>query len=90
MSQEIAQLVQLITSSAKAIEAEFAAASPDAPLIPSLNSTDTHPLDLTPLKTLREQLRILDGACAQLRATVTPPICTIVDVSYATHHKGQY
>ena len=79
MSQEVAQLLSLITSSATAIETEIARSG--APVIPSLNSIYAHPLDLKPLKPLRDQLRILEGACAQLQATLAPPVCTIVDVS---------
>ena len=78
MSQEVSQLLSLITSSARAIEAEFLAS--DTPVIPNLNSTDTHPLDFKSLKSVRDQLRILDGACAQLRATLAPPIFTVFDV----------
>ncbi|KAI0087631.1 S-adenosyl-L-methionine-dependent methyltransferase [Irpex rosettiformis] len=77
MSQEISQLLSLITSSAKAIEAEFIAS--DSPAVPSLNSTDTHPLDFKSLKSVRDQLRTLDAACAQLRATLAPPIFTVFD-----------
>ncbi|KAI0090303.1 S-adenosyl-L-methionine-dependent methyltransferase [Irpex rosettiformis] len=77
MSQEVSQLLSLITSSVKAIEDEFAASGVSA--IPSLNSTDTHPLDLKPLKPVRDQLRILEGACAQLCATLAPPVCTVTD-----------
>lgn len=79
MSQEITQLLSLITSSARAIEAEFLASHLSA--IPSLNGTDAHPLDLNSPKSVRDQLRILDGACAQLRAVLAPPIFSVFDVS---------
>ena len=80
MSQEISQLVSLITSAAQTIESEFAASESRA--IPSLSNTTAHPFDLRLTQGLRESLRILEGACAQLRATLSPPVCTIIDVSF--------
>ncbi|KAI0342293.1 S-adenosyl-L-methionine-dependent methyltransferase [Trametopsis cervina] len=75
-SPEISALLGLITTSATSIDAVYAT-SP-APL-PSLDSTTPHPLDVRWDATLRENLRILQGACTQLIATLSPPVCTMVD-----------
>ena len=82
-NEHIQQLVALITDAAKAIEREFAK-SPE-PTIPTLDDVKPHPLDGTMGDTIRKAVAILDGACAQLCASVAAPSHTIVNVSY---HSG--
>jgi len=72
-------LVALIVSAAKTIEAEYAKSS--KPSIPSLDDLSPHPLDAEISSPgLKEATRILEGACAQLCATVARPDHTIVNV----------
>ncbi len=78
-NNHIHQLVALITSAAKTIEDEFAK-SPE-PIIPTLDDVKPHPLDGSPGDAIRQAVAILDGACAQLCASVAPPSHTIVNVS---------
>ena len=76
----IPALVSLIVNAAKTIEAEYAK-SPQ-PSIPSLDDLEPHPLD-TEISSaeLKQATRILEGACAQLCATVARPGHTMVNVS---------
>ena len=73
-------LISFIVNAAKTIEAEYAKSS--QPSIPSLDDLSPHPLD-TEISSagLREATRILEGACAQLCATVARPGHTMVNVS---------
>ena len=74
-------LVSLIVNAAKIIEAEYAK-SPQ-PSIPSLDDLSPHPLDAEISSAeLKQATRILEGACAQLCATVARPGHTMVNVSY--------
>jgi len=74
-------LVSLIVNAAKTIEAEYAKSS--QPSIPSLDDLLPHPLDTEiPSDGLKQATRILEGACAQLCATVARPGHTIVNVRW--------
>ena len=76
----VSALVALIVSASKNIEAEYAKSS--TPSVPSLDDLTTHPLDLQiSSPALRQATRILEGACAQLCATVARPQHTIIHVS---------
>ena len=79
-SGSVSALVALIVGAAKNIEAEYAKSS--TPSVPSLGDLAPHPLDSQILSpALRQATRILDGACAQLCATVARPQHTIANVS---------
>jgi len=76
----VSDLVALIVSAAKSIEAEYAKSS--TPSVPSLDDLTPHPLDSQiSSAALREATQILEGACTQLCATVARPQHTIVNVS---------
>ena len=73
-------LVALIVSAAKSIEEEYAKSS--APSVPSLDDLTPHPLDSQiPSAALQQATQILEGACAQLCATVARPKRTMENVS---------
>ena len=76
----VSALVALIVSAAKSIEAEYAKSS--VPSVPSLDDLAPHPLDSqVPPPALIQATQILEGACAQLCATVARPKHTIANVS---------
>ena len=76
----VSALVSLIVNAAKSIEAEYAKSS--APFVPSLDDLTPHPLDSqVPSPALIQATQILEGACAQLSATVVRPKQTISNVS---------
>ena len=72
-------LLNLINTSANAALAEYDKFGEEAP---SLNSQSSHPLDAAEdsLK-LRNAVRTLEGACAQLCSMLAPPVHTISNVS---------
>ena len=72
-------LVALIVNAAKTVEAEYAKSS--QPSIPSLDDLSPHPLD-TEISSpgLKQATQILEGACAQLCATIARPDHTVVNV----------
>ncbi|KAG6844999.1 hypothetical protein H0H87_001771 [Tephrocybe sp. NHM501043] len=74
----VADLVALITSAAKIIESHYSQSS--IPNVPSLDDLTPHPLDsaISPPE-LREAVQTLEGACAQLSATVARPSHTILN-----------
>ena len=75
----ISALVALIVNAAKSIEAEYAKSS--TPSVPSLDDITPHPLDSQiSSASLRQATQILEGACAQLCATVARPQHTITNV----------
>ena len=76
----VSALVALIVGAAKSIEAEYAKSS--TPSVPSLDDLTPHPLDSQISSApLRQATQILEGACAQLCATIACPQHTIVNVS---------
>ena len=77
-NEHIHQLVALITNAAKTIEDEFSKSS--QPIIPTLDDVRPHPLDAAPGEVIRKAIAVLDGACAQLSVTLSPPSHTIVNV----------
>lgn len=77
-NEHIHQLVALITDAAKTIETEFAKSS--APYIPTLDDVKPHPFDSAVNEAVRKSVAIMEGACAQLCASVAPPAHTIVNV----------
>ena len=76
---QISALAKLISDASKIVEAHFAKSS--KPYVPSLNDTDPHPIDNQLAgKDLRTAVQTIEGACAQLSATVARPSHTIVNV----------
>jgi hypothetical protein len=77
-STQLSELVALISNATKVVEAEFAKS--ENPKIPSLDDTTTHPFDDRSSMEMKEAVRIIEGACAQLCATVARPSHTILNV----------
>jgi hypothetical protein len=76
---ELSALVALISNATRIIEAQFAKSS--KPFVPSLDDTTPHPLDaqLSSME-LKLAVQTLEGACAQLCATVARPNHTVINV----------
>ena len=78
---QISALVKLISDASKIVETHYAKSS--KPYVPSLNDTEPHPLDeQLAEKELRTAVQTIEGACAQLSATVARPSHTIVNVRW--------
>ena len=76
---QISALAKLISDASKVVEAHFAKSS--KPYVPSLDDTEPHPIDKQLAgKELRTAIQTIEGACAQLSATVARPSHTIVNV----------
>ena len=78
---QISALAKLISDASKVVEAHYAKSS--KPYVPSLDSTEPHPIDnqLTG-KEFRTAVQTIEGACAQLSATVARPSHTIINVRW--------
>lgn len=76
---QIFDLVALIKNATSTIESYYLDSS--LPIIPSLDSLVTHPLDsaIAPPQ-FRNAVQVLEGACTQLCATLARPSHTIVNV----------
>lgn len=70
----LSELAELITKSVQTVLSEYAAASRP---VPSLDSTD--PTLVNP--PIREAIRVLESACAQLCVSVAPANHILVNVS---------
>ncbi|KAH7903185.1 S-adenosyl-L-methionine-dependent methyltransferase [Hygrophoropsis aurantiaca] len=71
-------LLELITTSTEQAIAEY---EKDGGNVPSLASSDSHPLDsATDSLALKKAIRTLEGACQQLCATLAPPQHTVVNL----------
>ena len=78
---QISALAKLISDASKVVEAHYAKSS--KPYVPSLNDTEPHPIDKQLAgKELRTAVQTIEGACAQLSATVARPSHTIVNVRW--------
>ena len=78
---QISALAKLISDASKIVESHYVK-SPK-PYVPSLDDTDPHPLDeQLAAKELRTAVQTIEGACAQLSATVARPSHTIVNVRW--------
>ncbi|KAJ7637170.1 S-adenosyl-L-methionine-dependent methyltransferase [Roridomyces roridus] len=78
-SQIVSSLLTLITQAAQTLEAGYDGS------IPSLDDTQSHPLDgklSTP--DMQEAVQVLEGACAQLCATLARPNHTLLNKFYLT------
>ncbi|KAK7037593.1 hypothetical protein VNI00_011085 [Paramarasmius palmivorus] len=79
--ETVQALLRLINDSAEAAVAEYEAYGHD---VPGLDSTKVHPLDSAEdAVKLRKAIRVLEGACEQLCATLAPPAHTIINRSQA-------
>ena len=78
---QISALAKLISDASKVVEAHFAKSS--KPYVPSLDDTEPHPIDKQLAgKELRTAVQTIEGACAQLSATVARPSHTIINVCW--------
>ena len=72
-------LLEIINSSARQAIAEYKKGGND---VPTINSAEFHPLDTsTHHVALRKAVRLLEGACQQLCASLAPPQRTVFNVS---------
>ncbi|KAF8194080.1 O-methyltransferase-domain-containing protein [Pholiota molesta] len=75
---QLSSLVKLISEASQTVEAHFAKSS--KPYVPSLDDVEPHPLDLvSDSMELRTAIQTIEGACAQLIATVLRPSHTIMN-----------
>ncbi|KAF9033801.1 S-adenosyl-L-methionine-dependent methyltransferase [Panaeolus papilionaceus] len=80
MPANISALVDLIAQASKVVEAAYA--KTEKPWIPDLDDVETHPLDEQAWeKELKIAIQTIEGACAQLCATIAKP-------SYTLAHKN--
>ena len=77
----ISVLSKLISDASKVVEAHFAKSS--KPYVPSLDDPEPHPIDKQLAgRELRTAVQTIEGACAQLSATVARPSHTIINVRW--------
>lgn len=75
ITNQISPLLALIIQAAKTLESHYGGA-------PSLDETDQHPLDgQISSAEMKEAVQVLEGACAQLCATLARPNHTILNVN---------
>jgi len=78
---QISALTKLISDTGKIVEAHYVKTS--KPYVPSLDDTEPHPLDGQLIgEELRTAVQTIEGACAQLSATVARPSHTIINVRW--------
>lgn len=76
---QLSALVSLIAHATKIVEAEYEKSS--SPFVPSLDDPTPHPFDTEVMPSdLRRAIQTIEGACAQLCATVARPNNTMVNV----------
>ncbi|KIJ64097.1 hypothetical protein HYDPIDRAFT_28987 [Hydnomerulius pinastri MD-312] len=74
---QLEALLQIINTSARQAIAEYKKGGNDAPTI---NSTEFHPIDFaTDTVALKKAVRLLEGACQQLCASLAPPQHTVIN-----------
>lgn len=78
---QLSTLVRLIADATKIVEAHYSTTA--KPYVPSLEDLEPHPFDHEVVlgQELRNAIQTIEGACAQLSATVARPSHTIVNVS---------
>ncbi|KAF9544584.1 S-adenosyl-L-methionine-dependent methyltransferase [Agrocybe pediades] len=74
---QVVALAAIIADAAKIVEAHYAKSS--KPYVPSLDDTEPHLYDEMLNAELRTAIQTIEGACAQLSATVARPNHTIVN-----------
>ncbi|KAJ3570740.1 hypothetical protein NP233_g4206 [Leucocoprinus birnbaumii] len=79
-ASDILQLLSIITNSTESL-VSFYKSDITRPSLPSLDSTETHPLDSSvyPVE-VKHSLSMLEGACAQLCASLARPSHTILNL----------
>ena len=79
---QLSALVDLIANATKIVDAHYRKST--KPYVPSLDDLESHPLDdeISDAE-LRNAVQTIEGACAQLSATVARPSHTIVNVCSA-------
>ncbi|TFK36164.1 S-adenosyl-L-methionine-dependent methyltransferase [Crucibulum laeve] len=76
---QLSALVTLIADATKVVESHYQK-FPEKPYVPSLDDVEPHPLDdAISDKELRNAIQTIEGACAQLTATVARPSHTLVN-----------
>lgn len=79
---QLEALLEIINTSARQAIAEYKKAGND---VPTINSAEFHPLDISVHNVaLRKAVRLLEGACQQLCASLAPPQRTVLNVSLLT------
>ena len=77
---ELSALVALIADATKVVEAHYKKVEAK-PYVPSLDDTEPHPLDtVISGRELRTAIQTIEGACAQLCASVARPNHTVLNV----------
>ncbi|KAJ6548154.1 S-adenosyl-L-methionine-dependent methyltransferase [Mycena vulgaris] len=77
MAPDIGQLLSLITEAARTLEAGYTRGHG---YVPSLDETEPHPLDgKISSPEMKEAVQVLEGACAQLCATLARPNHTVLN-----------
>jgi hypothetical protein len=75
---EVSALLLLINNAAQAALSHYAAYGVD---VPSIYAFETHPLDSAgDISALKTSIKMLEGACHQLCATLAPPSHTLYKV----------
>ncbi|KAG6916946.1 hypothetical protein DXG01_004633 [Tephrocybe rancida] len=86
----VSELVTLITNAARAIEFHYSQLS-SQPYVPSLDDISPHPMDSAiSSPALKDAVQILEGACAQLSATVARPSHTVLNAMNAESDAGDH
>ncbi|KAJ7708761.1 S-adenosyl-L-methionine-dependent methyltransferase [Mycena rosella] len=82
MVDEISALLSLINTSARSLERGY---TDERGRVPSLDDTEPHPLDgQISSPEMREAVQVLEGACAQLCATLARPNHTVLNKFFMT------
>lgn len=82
---QLSALATLIADAVKVVQTEFEKTS--KPFVPSLDDITPHPLDdAVASMALRTAIQTIEGACAQLCATVARPKHTMLNVSEPNPH----
>lgn len=85
MSSNRAKLESLLTIINSAAQEAIAMYEKEGGDVPSLESTDSHPLDdALDTVALKSTIRTLEGACHQLCTTLAPPSHTAINVRRST------
>jgi len=75
---QVSALVSLIVNASKELEQNFAKSA--KPFVPSLDDTESHPLDSEIFnKELRTTIQVIEAACSQLSATAGRPSLTLAN-----------
>ena len=76
---QLEALLEIVNSSARQAIVEYKKEGND---VPTINSAEFHPLDTSAHHVaLRKAVRLLEGACQQLCASLAPPQRTVLNVS---------